>query len=124
MDEKWDGIEPNTGVMHVRATNQGINFYKAWLARVVKTNVRNDQVVFDRDSRAVQRRIVNGQYRYDETNFTSTFTPTCNWDYKNTNTTIRATLKAVCISIYILIYVCLFICLSIHNIYMYVYISK
>jgi hypothetical protein len=31
----------------------GIGFYKAWLTRVIKTNVRNDQMVFDRDGRYV-----------------------------------------------------------------------
>jgi hypothetical protein len=61
----------------------------------VKTNVRNDQIVFDRVNRGVQReKLINGQYTYDENNVTSSFTPTCNWGYKDINTTVRATPKA------------------------------
>lgn len=94
MNEAWDQIEPNTGVMHVRATSQGVNFYKNWLRRIIKTNVRNDQNVFDRDSRPLQVELVDGQNVYSENNFTSTFTPSCNWDYRNATRTVRATPKA------------------------------
>ena len=46
--QDWENMEPNTGVMLVRATPQGISMYQHWLKRIVKTNVMNDQVVFDR----------------------------------------------------------------------------
>ena len=41
----WEKIEPNTGVMHLRATPQGISFYRAWLKRIVHFNALNDQKV-------------------------------------------------------------------------------
>jgi Nucleotide-diphospho-sugar transferase len=91
MAENWEQVEPNTGVMHVRATTQGIAMYRKWLHRIVMTNVKNDQIVFDRDQREVQQDLVNGELVYSELNFTSTFTPKCNWDYKNTSATVRAT---------------------------------
>lgn len=91
MAEKWEQIEPNTGVMHVRATTQGIAMYQKWLNRIVMTNVKNDQTVFDRDRRVVQRDLVDGQMVYSGLNYTSTFTPKCNWDHKNTSATERAT---------------------------------
>ena len=84
-------MEPNTGVMLVRATPQGIAMYQHWLKRIVKTNVMNDQIVFDRDSRLLQIDVEdNGKLVYAETNFTSTFTANCNWDYNNPTPTTRA----------------------------------
>ena len=41
----WETIEPNTGVMHLRATTQGIAFFRAWLERIVHNNALNDQKV-------------------------------------------------------------------------------
>ena len=41
----WETIEPNTGVMHLRATTQGISFFRAWLERIVHYNAVNDQKV-------------------------------------------------------------------------------
>jgi Nucleotide-diphospho-sugar transferase len=88
----WEGMEPNTGTMMVRATEQGIAMYRNWLKRIVKTNVMNDQIVFDRDHRKVQVDVDDrGRWSYSETNFTSTFTPNCNWDYQNKTPTARAT---------------------------------
>ena len=85
-------MEPNTGVMLVRATPQGIAMYQHWLKRIVKTNVMNDQIVFDRDSRLLQIDVEdNGKLVYAETNFTSTFTANCNWDYSNPTPTTRVT---------------------------------
>ena len=46
--QDWENMEPNTGVMLVRATPQGVAMYQHWLKRIVKTNVMNDQIVFDR----------------------------------------------------------------------------
>ena len=31
----WERIEPNTGIMHLRATKQGIKFFAVWLERIV-----------------------------------------------------------------------------------------
>jgi len=31
----WERIEPNTGIMHLRATKQGLKFYAVWLERIV-----------------------------------------------------------------------------------------
>jgi hypothetical protein len=92
MAENWEQVEPNTGIMMVRATPQGVRMYRNWLKRIVKTNVQNDQTVFDRDSRRVQVDMgQDGKVMYSETNFTSTFTPNCNWDTDNTAPTKRAT---------------------------------
>ena len=91
MAENWELVEPNTGVMHVRATTQGIEMYQKWLHRIIFMNVKNDQTVFDRDQRTVQQDLVYGELVYSALNYTSTFTPKCNWDYKNTSATVRAT---------------------------------
>ena len=88
--QSWEELEPNTGVMHVRATSQGVDMYRKWLQRIIKSNIKNDQLVFDRDSRVVQRDLVSNRVVYSELNFTSTFTPNCNWDYQNTTPTVRA----------------------------------
>jgi len=42
---KWESIEPNTGVMHLRSTPQGIAFFRAWLERIVHNNAAIDQKV-------------------------------------------------------------------------------
>ena len=95
MAEKWEELEPNTGVMLVRATPQGVKMYRNWLKRIIKTNVQNDQIVFDRDSRAVQVDVGDhGRRMYSETNFTSSFTPNCNWDTANKTPTKRVTPEA------------------------------
>ena len=90
MEENWEGTEPNTGVMHLRATPQGLAMYKHWLRRIVRTNSRNDQMVFDRDARVEQVEEFRGKMRYAELNFTSTFTPSCNWGNPNGAPTVRA----------------------------------
>lgn len=51
----WERIEPNTGIMHLRATKQGIRFVTRWLERVVEGNFVNDQ-------RALSRRFDNATY--------------------------------------------------------------
>ena len=81
METNWEEIEPNTGVMHLRATTQGIVMYRRWLYRIVETNVRNDQSVFDRHSKNDTDKIVAGYQAIGRTNFTSSFTPSCNWGY-------------------------------------------
>ena len=92
LKENWEQMEPNTGVMLVRATPQGVGMYRNWLKRIVKTNVMNDQIVFDRDNRPIQIDIKDdGRLVWAETNFTSSFTPNCNWDYKNPAPTPRVT---------------------------------
>lgn len=88
--QNWEVQEPNTGVMHVRATSQGVSMYRKWLRRIVQTNVRNDQLAFHRDGRIVQMDTVSNHLVYGEHNFTSTFTPSCNWNYQNTTPTVRA----------------------------------
>ena len=95
MAENWEQVEPNTGVMLVRATRQGVQMYRNWLKRIVKTNVQNDQIVFDRDRRRIQVDMaLDGSVTYSETNFTSTFTPNCNWHTSNEAPTKRATQDA------------------------------
>jgi hypothetical protein len=47
-DSLWDSMEPNTGIMHVRATAQGRRLFRAWLENIVHGNVMNDQRAFDR----------------------------------------------------------------------------
>ena len=47
----WDHVEPNTGVMLVRPTPQGINMFTLWLEKIVDMNIVNDQHVWDRDFR-------------------------------------------------------------------------
>ncbi len=44
----WQAVEPNTGVMHVRATVQGRRLFRTWLERIVDSNFMNDQRAFDR----------------------------------------------------------------------------
>lgn len=39
----WWGSEPNTGIMHVRATPAGIGLYREWLRRLIDKNIANDQ---------------------------------------------------------------------------------
>ena len=51
----WERIEPNTGIMHLRATPQGIAFVTTWLERIVDSNFVNDQ-------RALTRREHNATY--------------------------------------------------------------
>ena len=63
--------------------------YTSWLTRIIKTNIKNDQMVFDRDSRVVQ---ISPELVYSDLNFTSTFTPSCNWGYQGnfSTPTVRA----------------------------------
>ena len=89
MDTNWGTVEPNTGVMHVRATPQGVAMYRKWLYDIVTTNLRNDQMTFHRDERPTQ-----AEKSYYNTNITSTFTPSCNWDHKNYTPSVRATSSA------------------------------
>lgn len=42
----WYNVEPNTGVMHVRATSQGKNLFRQWLEVIVGYNYINDQKAF------------------------------------------------------------------------------
>lgn len=58
----WDGVEANTGVMHVRATPQGKSFYRQWLERIVANNMINDQKVLEWSK------------------FHAHYTPNCNWN--------------------------------------------
>ena len=51
----WERVEPNTGIMHLRATRQNVNFVRLWLEKVVDGNFVNDQ-------RALSRRILNATY--------------------------------------------------------------
>ena len=51
----WERIEPNTGIMHLRATPQGVQFVTTWLERIVDSNFVNDQ-------RALTRREHNATY--------------------------------------------------------------
>ena len=88
METNWGIIEPNTGVMHIRATSQGIAMYRKWLYDIVSTNVRNDQMVFYRDERPVQ---IGKSHGNNNNNITATFTSSCNWDYKNYTPTVRVT---------------------------------
>ena len=60
--QNWEVQEPNTGVMHVRATSQGVSMYRKWLRRIVQTNVRNDQLAFHRDGRIVQMDTVSNHW--------------------------------------------------------------
>jgi hypothetical protein len=60
----WYGYEPNSGVLLVRATPQGVAFYHRWLRRIVRTNVMNDQTVFD----------------FKKEGGVTQFTANCNWD--------------------------------------------
>jgi hypothetical protein len=42
----WYAVEPNSGIMSVRATEAGIGFYTKWLLRVISQNDMNDQKSF------------------------------------------------------------------------------
>eukprot|EP01038_Epipyxis_sp_PR26KG_P004990 gene4990-6975_t len=44
----WERIEPNTGLMYVRATVGGIKLFKMFLENIIDNNAVNDQRVFDR----------------------------------------------------------------------------
>lgn len=43
--QDWLKTEPNTGVLLVRSTPKGIDFFKVWLAKIVNDNTNNDQKV-------------------------------------------------------------------------------
>jgi hypothetical protein len=69
-DYNWRLMEPNTGIMHVRTTENGRSFYKKWLERIVDSNSMNDQKLMDRT--AIQ----------------SVYNPSCNfWNLSNINET-------------------------------------
>jgi len=59
----WNSsIEANTGIMHVRATEQGLRLYKTWILHMIDLNLINDQ-------RALKF-----------WNFNASYTPNCNWN--------------------------------------------
>lgn len=66
----WENVEPNTGILLVRNTLQGVNYFRKWLETIVDRNLMNDQKAFDRD--------------YSKT----IYTPNCNWNL-SANPTIR-----------------------------------
>ena len=58
----WENVEPNTGILLVRNTPQGVNYFRKWLEAIVDRNLMNDQKAFDRSSE------------------TTIYTPNCNWN--------------------------------------------
>jgi hypothetical protein len=50
----WYTIEPNTGIMSVRATEAGIGFYTEWLLRIIDVNELNDQKAMLREPHFAQ----------------------------------------------------------------------
>lgn len=64
-------VEPNTGILYIKATNQGVDFYLAFLDNIVQKNIRNDQIVFS------------------HTYKNATFVGNCNFD-DSSNATVRA----------------------------------
>jgi hypothetical protein len=50
----WYTIEPNTGIMSVRATEAGIGFYTKWLLRIIDVNELNDQKAMLREPHFAQ----------------------------------------------------------------------
>ena len=43
----WIGLEPNTGILYVRSTIQGIELYQKWIKQVINDNNMNDQKSLD-----------------------------------------------------------------------------
>jgi len=81
---QWQTIEPNIGVMTVRATPQGVAYYRNWLHVAVQTNVLNAQLVMVRDARLNQTRNPHDDEQQQHkrlmvhgTTFTSTHTSSC-----------------------------------------------
>jgi hypothetical protein len=50
----WYTIEPNTGIMSVRATEAGIGFFTKWLLRIIDVNELNDQKAMLREPHFAQ----------------------------------------------------------------------
>lgn len=61
-DYPWYTVEGNTGVMHVRATTQGVKMFRRWLEEIVDENLLNDQ------------------YALNWKLFDAVYTPNCNWN--------------------------------------------
>jgi hypothetical protein len=53
-DVNWYTIEPNTGIMSVRATEAGIGFFTKWLLRIIDVNELNDQKAMLREPHFAQ----------------------------------------------------------------------
>ena len=51
----WDIVEPNTGIMVVRPTPQGLDMFTKWLELIVDHNLVNDQHAFDKGFRRTHK---------------------------------------------------------------------
>lgn len=41
----WEGLEPNTGILHVRSNPDSVDVFRQWMQRLIDENFSNDQFV-------------------------------------------------------------------------------